>query len=143
MSNGFIYVVDAHFIDKIEENKYPGPKCLWCWPVKCSIQRNSEHNEWIDLNTMSVIRWAGTAYSFGTPELSSCFLFGTCCSSLVFCVFFVHIDYCLSGLFLSHFYPFFYFFLIVLRYFDNLLVSCAFHDIRRLNPRIVTPRQSL
>jgi hypothetical protein len=28
MSNGFIYVVDAHFIDKIEENKYPGPKCL-------------------------------------------------------------------------------------------------------------------
>jgi hypothetical protein len=26
MSNGFIYVVDAHFIDKIEENKYPGPK---------------------------------------------------------------------------------------------------------------------
>jgi hypothetical protein len=24
MSNGFIYVVDAHFIDKIEENKYPG-----------------------------------------------------------------------------------------------------------------------
>ena len=23
------YVVDAHFIDKIEENKYPGPKCLW------------------------------------------------------------------------------------------------------------------
>jgi DUF4097 and DUF4098 domain-containing protein YvlB len=22
MSNGFIYVVDAHFIDKIEENKY-------------------------------------------------------------------------------------------------------------------------
>jgi hypothetical protein len=29
MSNGFIYVVDAHFIDKIEENEYPGPKCLW------------------------------------------------------------------------------------------------------------------
>jgi hypothetical protein len=28
MSNGFIYVVDANFIDKIEENKYPGPKCL-------------------------------------------------------------------------------------------------------------------
>jgi len=27
MSNGFIYVVDAHFIDKIEK-KYPGPKCL-------------------------------------------------------------------------------------------------------------------
>jgi hypothetical protein len=24
MSNGFIYVVDAHFIDKIEEKKYPG-----------------------------------------------------------------------------------------------------------------------
>jgi hypothetical protein len=23
-----VYVVDAHFIDKIEENKYPGPKCL-------------------------------------------------------------------------------------------------------------------
>jgi hypothetical protein len=22
MSNGFIYVVDAHFIDKIEESKY-------------------------------------------------------------------------------------------------------------------------
>ena len=32
MSNGFIYVVDAHFIDKIEENKYPGPKCLWALP---------------------------------------------------------------------------------------------------------------
>jgi hypothetical protein len=29
MSNGFIYVVDAHFIDKIEEEKNPGPKCLW------------------------------------------------------------------------------------------------------------------
>jgi hypothetical protein len=29
MSNGFIYVVDAHFIDKIEEKKYTGPKCLW------------------------------------------------------------------------------------------------------------------
>jgi hypothetical protein len=28
MSNGFIYVVDAHFIDKIEENKCPGLKCL-------------------------------------------------------------------------------------------------------------------
>jgi hypothetical protein len=23
MSDGFIYVVDAHFIDNIEENKYP------------------------------------------------------------------------------------------------------------------------
>jgi hypothetical protein len=33
MSNGFIYVVDAHFIDKIEENKYPGPKCLWVVPA--------------------------------------------------------------------------------------------------------------
>jgi hypothetical protein len=29
MSNGFIYVVDAHFIDKIEEEENPGPKCLW------------------------------------------------------------------------------------------------------------------
>jgi hypothetical protein len=29
MSNGFIYVVDAHFIDKIEEEKNPGLKCLW------------------------------------------------------------------------------------------------------------------
>jgi hypothetical protein len=30
MSNGFIYVVDAHFIDKIEKRKKdPGPKCLW------------------------------------------------------------------------------------------------------------------
>ena len=31
MSNGFIYVVDAHFIDKIEKKrkKNPGPKCLW------------------------------------------------------------------------------------------------------------------
>ena len=30
MSNGFIYVADAHFIDKIEEkNIYPGPKWLW------------------------------------------------------------------------------------------------------------------
>jgi hypothetical protein len=30
MSNGFIYVVYAHFIDKIEKKKkYPGPKCLW------------------------------------------------------------------------------------------------------------------
>jgi hypothetical protein len=28
MSNRFIYVVDAHFIDKIEEEKNPGPKCL-------------------------------------------------------------------------------------------------------------------
>ena len=29
-SNGFIYVVDAHFIDKIEENKYPGPSACDC-----------------------------------------------------------------------------------------------------------------
>jgi hypothetical protein len=29
MSNGFIYVVDAHFIDKIKKIKDPGPKCLW------------------------------------------------------------------------------------------------------------------
>jgi hypothetical protein len=29
MSNGFIYVVDAHFIDKIERKKNSGPKCLW------------------------------------------------------------------------------------------------------------------
>ena len=28
MSNGFIYVVAAHFIDKIEETKIPGPMCL-------------------------------------------------------------------------------------------------------------------
>ena len=28
MSNGFIYVVDAHFIDIIEKKKNPGPKCL-------------------------------------------------------------------------------------------------------------------
>jgi hypothetical protein len=28
MLNWFIYVVDAHFIDKIEENKYPGPKFM-------------------------------------------------------------------------------------------------------------------
>jgi hypothetical protein len=32
MSNGFIYVVDAHFIDKIEEEKKHGPKCLWLKP---------------------------------------------------------------------------------------------------------------
>jgi hypothetical protein len=31
MSNGFIYVVDAHFIDKIEENKCPGPKYMSKW----------------------------------------------------------------------------------------------------------------
>ena len=30
MSNGFIYVVDAHFIDKIERKKIQDPsKCLW------------------------------------------------------------------------------------------------------------------
>jgi hypothetical protein len=34
MSNGFIYVVDAYFIDKIEEYKYPGPMCQW---NKCSV----------------------------------------------------------------------------------------------------------
>jgi hypothetical protein len=28
MSNGFIYVVVAHFIDKIEKEKNSGPKCL-------------------------------------------------------------------------------------------------------------------
>jgi len=32
MSNGFMHVVDAHFIDKIEKKKYPGPKCLWLCP---------------------------------------------------------------------------------------------------------------
>jgi hypothetical protein len=31
MSNGFIYVVEAHFIDKNERKKNPGPKCL-CLP---------------------------------------------------------------------------------------------------------------
>ena len=36
MSNGFIYVVDAHFIDKIEE-KNPGPKCLWLILIATSI----------------------------------------------------------------------------------------------------------
>jgi len=34
MSNGFIYVVDAHFIDKIEKKKYPEPKCLCSWMEK-------------------------------------------------------------------------------------------------------------
>jgi hypothetical protein len=100
--------------EKADPNRNPWlakMKCLWCWPVKCSIQRNSEHNEWIDLNTMSVIRWAGTAYSFGTPELSSCFLFGTCCSSLVFCVFFSHwllLVWSLFVTFLSFFLIFFF-----------------------------------
>jgi hypothetical protein len=41
MSNGFIYVVDAHFIDKIEENKYPGPKCLWINLPETQKQDNS------------------------------------------------------------------------------------------------------
>jgi hypothetical protein len=52
MSNGFIYVVDAHFIDTIEEKKYPGPKCLWAkcqkllsyakrfWPFQVLIRTN-------------------------------------------------------------------------------------------------------
>jgi hypothetical protein len=31
--SGYAYAVDAHFIDKIEENKYPGPKCLWVVPA--------------------------------------------------------------------------------------------------------------
>jgi hypothetical protein len=44
MSNGFIYVVDAHFIDKIEENKYPGPKCRCTGAIKNGqIQRNWQH----------------------------------------------------------------------------------------------------
>jgi hypothetical protein len=38
MSNGFIYVVDAHFIDKIEENKYPGPKCLCMSPSRSGVR---------------------------------------------------------------------------------------------------------
>jgi hypothetical protein len=41
MSNGFIYVVDAHVIDKIEENKYPGPKCLWGSPVRLVITKKN------------------------------------------------------------------------------------------------------
>jgi hypothetical protein len=36
MSNGLIYVVDAHFIDKIGE-KNPGPKCLWLILIATSI----------------------------------------------------------------------------------------------------------
>ena len=36
MSNGLIYVVDAHFIDKIEE-KHPGLKCLWLILITTSI----------------------------------------------------------------------------------------------------------
>jgi hypothetical protein len=31
MLNGFIYVVDAYFIDKIEKKKNPGPKCLFAF----------------------------------------------------------------------------------------------------------------
>ena len=38
MSNGFIYVVDAHFIEKIEEIKYPGPKCLRVKPSSSKYQ---------------------------------------------------------------------------------------------------------
>jgi hypothetical protein len=38
MSNGFIYVVDAHFNDKIEEKKkYPGPKCLYSKLIKVKV----------------------------------------------------------------------------------------------------------
>ena len=41
MSNGFIYVVDAHFIDKIEKIN-PGPKCLWKKMV-----RDSREKKWM------------------------------------------------------------------------------------------------
>ena len=40
MSNGFIYVVDAHFIDKIEK-KYPGPKCLCVGGVLITVLASS------------------------------------------------------------------------------------------------------
>ena len=36
MSNGFIYVVDAHVIDKIEENKYPDSACAL--HAECSVK---------------------------------------------------------------------------------------------------------
>ena len=51
MSNGFIYVVDAHFIDKIqiEENKYPGPKCL------CS--EKAKHDDNFDSKTVWIDRY--------------------------------------------------------------------------------------
>jgi hypothetical protein len=38
MSNWFIYVVDAHFIDKIEK-KNPVPKCLWTKMVRDSREK--------------------------------------------------------------------------------------------------------
>jgi hypothetical protein len=40
---GFIYVVDAHFIDKIEKKKNPGPKCLWKKMVRDSREENACH----------------------------------------------------------------------------------------------------
>ena len=48
MSNGFIYVVDTHFIDKIEK-KNPGPKCL-CEngltpPIYIEVPELSQENE--------------------------------------------------------------------------------------------------
>jgi hypothetical protein len=40
MSNGFICVVDAHFIDKIgKRKKNPGPKCLWEKMVRDSREK--------------------------------------------------------------------------------------------------------
>jgi hypothetical protein len=61
MSSGFIYVVDAHFIDKIEENKYPGPKCL-CNLVEGNILYRKQDLE--DLFAFELI-------SFRNPHLLS------------------------------------------------------------------------
>jgi hypothetical protein len=35
MSNGFIYVVDAHFIDKIEEKKIVDPSGCGAYAYNC------------------------------------------------------------------------------------------------------------
>ena len=36
-----MYVVDAHFIDKIEKkNIYPGPKCLWSQAVNVIVKKS-------------------------------------------------------------------------------------------------------
>jgi hypothetical protein len=35
-----LYVVHAHFIDKIEEGENPGPKCLWI-----KLKRNNHRHE--------------------------------------------------------------------------------------------------
>jgi hypothetical protein len=116
MSNGFIYVVDAHFIDKIEENKYPGTKCLWLrkvvnrwlmsnfqlyWDKSKSLDcyykvRLNRHiylrtciiNAWVERHVYPYSKLCTIAKMSEWNDMSSCALFLSCPSGATYGQFF-------------------------------------------------------